>query len=382
MAATSGTLVGLAPVGCRNAELPRAGPGGDTRLDGFTAWLDARIPPLLAAHRVPGMSVALVRDGAIAWRRGYGFAAVDTRRAVTVDTIFEAQSMSKPVFAYLVMKLAEEQVLDLDRPLVAYAGAAKPIDDPRADRMTARHVLSHTSGMPNWRSGSAPLAMQFEPGAGWLYSGEAYAYLQAVVTDLVGHRRDEPCGTYEGDVRVCATDIDAVIGARVLTPFGMSASGYVWHAQWEQRAAMPHDAEGRQLPKAHPNAADAARYASAGGLHTTPSDYARFLIQVVAPRPADVARLQPASLRTMVTPVAAVPNDAAGSAWALGWQVFASDAGPVIAHGGNGKGFHAYAAASPDLESGCVTMTNGDNGWRLLGDLGLGKDMRRWLGAG
>lgn len=350
------------------------------RLDRFTAWLDERVPALLGAHHVPGLSLALIRDGAIVWRRGYGLAAVDSGLAVADETIFEAQSMSKPVFAYLVMKLAERGVLDLDTPLVTYAGTTPPVDDGRFVRVTARHVLSHTSGLPNWRLGSSPLAMQFEPGERWLYSGEAYSYLQSVVTRLVGHQFAEPCGTYEGGLGVCATDIAVVLGSRVLAPFGMTSSGYLWDPAWETRAAMPHDGHGRQWPKGHPNAADAARYAASGGLHTTPSDYARFLLEVIAPKSADDHRLMPASLKAMVTPMVALPDDDAHSSWALGWQVFPASAGPAIAHGGNGKGFHAFAGASISARSGFVAMTNGDNGWRVLGELGLGKDMRSWLG--
>ena len=356
-------------------------PAVDTRLDRFTGWLAQRVPALLATHHVPGFSVALIRDGEIAWRRGFGLAAVDSARAVTDDTIFEAQSMSKPVFAYLVMLLAERGVLDLDTPLVTYPGASRLVDDPRFDRVTARHVLSHTSGVPTWRSGATPLAMQFAPGERWLYSGEAYSYLQSIVTDLIGRRLPEPCGTYEGDLRVCATDIDVLLGERVLAPFGMTSSGYVWRPAWEARAAMPHDGTGRPLPKAHPSAADAARYASAGGLHTTPSDYARFLIEAMSPTDAGATHLTRTGLTTMVTPVIALPaGDAPASSWALGWQVFPTADGPVIAHGGNGRGFHAYAGASITARSGFVAMTNGDNGWRALGELGLPKDMRGWLG--
>ena len=88
---------------------------------------------------------------------------------------------------------------------------------------------------------------------------------------------------------MCATDIDELMKARLLVPFGMRSSGYVWNPAWERRVATPHDANGRLLPKGHPTAADAARYASSGGLHATASDYAKFLIEVITPKPADAS---------------------------------------------------------------------------------------------
>ena len=87
----------------------------------------------------------------------------------------KAQSMSKPVFAYVVMKLSEDGALDLDTPLTTYSRERLLVNDSRLDRITARHVLSHTSGLQNWRSASEPLSIHFTPGERWLYSGEGYS---------------------------------------------------------------------------------------------------------------------------------------------------------------------------------------------------------------
>jgi CubicO group peptidase (beta-lactamase class C family) len=326
------------------------------------------------------MAVVLIRDGAVAWQRAFGVASAGTGRSVDEATVFEAQSMSKPVFAYMVVKLAEAGTLDLDTPLTTYARERILPNDPRLDRITARHVLSHTSGLQNWRSATEPLSIHFAPGERWLYSGEGYAYLQSVVTALVGHPRSEPCSQYEGDVTVCATDIDEVMRTRLLDPFGMHSSGYVWDAAWEPRVAMPHDARGQVLRKRHPTATDAARYASSGGLHATAADYATFLLEVINPKPPDAYRLRPASRATMLTPAVTVPDDPGRTSWALGWQVFPTRAGDVIAHGGDGLGFHSFAGGSVSAGSGFVVMTNGDNGWQLLRELGIRERIGRWLG--
>ncbi len=289
--------------------------------------------------------------------------------------------MSKPVFAYAVLKLCERGVLDLDTPLTKYTPERPVSNDPRLDLITPRHILSHTSGFQNWRAAGEPLSIHFTPGDRWLYSGEGYSYLQSVVTRLTGHTDSAVCSTFEADLRVCATDIDAYMKAHVLVPFGMTSSGYVWDDAWAARVARPHDTKGMPLEKGHPAGTAAARYASSGGLHATPTDYARFLIEVIDPRPADAFRLTTDTLRIMTRPVVAVPDDPRGSSWALGWQVFPTDDGNVIAHGGDGQGFHSFAVASVSHRSAYVVMTNGENGWKLVQQLIAKDEIHRLLTA-
>jgi CubicO group peptidase (beta-lactamase class C family) len=91
---------------------------GDSAWHALIAHLEAQIPPLMTELLVPGVSLVLIRDGAIAWRRVFGVTDASTKRPVDTETIFEAASMSKPVFAYAVLKLCEKKVLALDTPLV------------------------------------------------------------------------------------------------------------------------------------------------------------------------------------------------------------------------------------------------------------------------
>lgn len=131
-----------------------------------------------------------------------------SKELVDNDTVFEAASTSKPVFAYAVMKLVEKGVIDLDTPLTHYTSERFLKGDPRLDLVTARHVLSHTSGFPNWRSAEG-LRLDFTPGEKWSYSGEGYSYLQSVVTHLTGHVNPKDCAKFEAGVKFCATDIDS-----------------------------------------------------------------------------------------------------------------------------------------------------------------------------
>lgn len=133
----------------------------------LTADLETQIPSLLAAAHVPGLSIAIVRDARVVWSRGFGVKNSISKAPVDTDTLFEAGSVSKTVFAYAVMKLGEKGLLDLDTPLTKYTSERWIKDDPRFNQITARHVLSHTSGLQNWRSTKERLRIHFAPGSQW-----------------------------------------------------------------------------------------------------------------------------------------------------------------------------------------------------------------------
>jgi CubicO group peptidase (beta-lactamase class C family) len=206
--------------------------------------LEKLVPRLLAEFHVPGLSIALIRDARIAWRRGFGFRDAEARIEVDNSTIFEAGSMSKPVFAYAVMKLCERRVIDLDAPLTKYTTEKFLPGDSRLDQITARRVLSHTTGFANWRSTEKPLKINFAPGEKFSYSGEGYHYLQSVITRLVGHTDSTHCGTFEEGYKVCASDFGDYMIANLLSPFGMTSSGYVWTEAIGKKMARPHDKNG------------------------------------------------------------------------------------------------------------------------------------------
>lgn len=344
---------------------------GSTDFAGDSTWakrvaqLDEQIIELMKRLRVPGVSVALIRDARLAWTKGFGVRDRSTGAPVNEATIFSAQSMSKPVFAYRVMKLCEQGVLNLDAPLTRYNSTIFVENDPRLTEITARRVLSHTSGLPNWRSKEDPLRINFQPGTKWLYSGEGYHYLQSVVTGLAGHTDDSQCGTFEEGYRVCATDFGEYMEANLLRPFGMKSSGYLWTEIPAKDLARPHDKDGKPLSQKAPTAVEVARYGSAGSLLTTATDYAKFLIEVMQPKPADDYRLNEASRREMLKPHIAAPLPFKAS-WGLGWQIWHLDKGDVVAHGGDFDGWHSQSAFSPERKAGFVILTNGENGIDMI----------------
>ena len=346
--------------------------------------LETEISDLMNAAQVPAVSIALVKDGALFWRRGFGVKDIRSKARVDENTTFEAASTSKPVFAYAVMKLHERGVLNLDTPLRKYTSERILEGDPRLDLITARHVLSHTSGLPNWRSKAQPMAIAFKPGEQWRYSGEGYSYLQAVVTRLTGSRVDQSaCGKFELGLQVCATNpvIDEYMQANVLRPFGMRSSGFMWTREMEENIAWGHDPKGQPLATSRkPAAAAVARYGMAGGLCTTPTDYSRFLMQVISPRPADAFRLTRASLAEMLRPH--VKHEPQRS-WALGWQVTHTDTGDFISHGGGNPGYSCFVAGSVARQTGYVIMTNSEeNGaFNVIAKLIAGDTLSGFLGG-
>ena len=353
----------------RDLNLQRAA-AGDWEF--WIADLEDQIHGLMGRVSVPGLSITVIRDAKLAWQGEFGFRNNESRVPVDSDTVFEAQSMSKPVFAYVVMKLCEKGTLDLDEPLINYTpidGLETPLtdhspevllkDDPRLALITARHILSHTAGFQNWRTEEEPLRIHFEPGEQFLYSGEGYSYLQSIVTFLAGQ------------------SIEPYMQANLFHPFEMTSSGYIWNDLFESRAALPHDSDGRPLDKFKPTEETVARYAAAGNLHTTATDYAKFLIEIIDPKPSDDFHLNRDSLAEMVRPHVAIPDDTYPSSWALGWEIQHAETGDLISHYGDNRGFHSFAVASLERGTGVVMMTNGENGAGVIDSLLLGDPIQR-----
>lgn len=333
------------------------------------ADLDKLIPQLLTETKTPGLSLAIIRDGKITWNKGFGVKDTTTGEPVDINTTFEAASISKTVFAYAVMKLYEKNVLNLDTPLSQYHPALFANGDQRLLTITARQALSHQTGLSDWRSQKDPMTFHFSPGTDFSYSGEGYYLLQTVVTHLVGKMYPEPCGTYENDLKVCATDIADYLKANILVPFGMTSSSYIWTEQLGKNAAAAHDSDEKMFPKNHQNASDMARYAAAGGLLTTAKDYSKFLIGLFEGKDYDPFRLSANSLSEMFRPQVKLQADQLideCTSWGLGWGIQELPTSNLIVHSGGQAGFRSLTMASLEKKSGFVALTNGDGGGNLV----------------
>lgn len=340
-------------LGAVDPESSRRAPGWDETI----ATIEQLTPRLMDELRVPGVSIALVRDGRLAWVKAWGVADSASRVPVTTETLFEAASMSKPVFAYAVLQLVDRGELTLDRPLAAWHAEPAFPDQPERRRITARMALSHTTGFPNWRKGDdetrGPLPLLFEPGARFGYSGEGIFYLQRVVETIT------------------AQPLDAWSRQALLAPLGLESTSFRWSEALDSRLATGHGDDGAPLPRARytrPNAAYT--------LITTPSDYARFLAAILAPERGAPWALSRRTRQAMLAhqveadarPPVQRPGQARGLAtfWGLGWGINTTPSGDIVYHSGaNQTGFRSYAQFSPARRSGLVIMINGTGGAEL-----------------
>ena len=292
---------------------------------------------LLAEHSTPGAAVGLVeaaeRTIVAAGTRGHD------RGPVTDDTLFAAASLTKPVFASGVMALVDDGMLELDQPLGELLPAPYVPGDERAASITARMVLSHTTGFPNWREGSddrvhppdGRLHLRWPPGTRWGYSGEGFSYLQLVIEQLTG----APIADY--------------LAAVVLGPLGMTDSTFVWPAADHPRLAIGHAEGGKARAPFRPPAAKAA----AGGLFTTAPDYLRFLDHCLV------------NQQRMFVPEVQIDDELA---WGLGWGIEIGEENAVW-QWGNDPGYKNFVIGSPAQRTGVVVFTNGDRGAEVYADV-------------
>ncbi|MGH7512642.1 MAG: serine hydrolase [Gemmatimonadales bacterium] len=301
-----------------------------------TAALTRDIPRLLRVSEVPGLAIAVVENGRVTWTRGFGTLNDGARTPVDTGTIFEAASLSKPVFAYIVLRLADRGELDLDRPLFQTLEYPRLARDKRYKRITARMVLSHGTGLPNW--GGETLTLQFDPGTAYGYSGEGFVFLQKVVEHATGRSLDE------------------LARREVFQPLGMTRSSFVWQGRFVGDAAYAKDWLWKVAP-AHRYTEGEAN--AAASLLTTAPDYARFVAAVLTGR-----GLSPGMWQAFLTPVR---ETGPGISMALGVRVENGPNGPIFYHSGNnGRRFTCYMTGDVATGVGLVYFTNASNGTSLV----------------
>ncbi len=295
--------------------------------------------PQIRKSGIPDVALAVFAHGSVT--TAYCTLGPDALRP---DAIFEAASLSKPVFAAAVLTLVESGRLDLDRPLYKYLpeyrhsenpfstnAATDVVTDPRIRQVTARTVLSHTAGLPNWARG--PLKFQSNPGARWSYSAEGYVYLQRVVETII----DNP--------------LDVFVKQAVLAPLGMKNSSFVWEPEYASWAVSGHAVDGRSSPIAH-----YPRAVAASTLYTTLNDYSRFISAMLAAQPGTPYKLEETQQ--------VVVSRGLSLGWGLG--VAMEDSSGSIFHWGANPGFQSMFFLQPGKQRGILFLTDSDNGLDLV----------------
>jgi CubicO group peptidase (beta-lactamase class C family) len=324
----------------------------------------AKLADRMAELGVPGVSIAVINDGAVEWARGFGVSRIGGA-AVTPETLFQAASISKPVAALGVLRLVQEGKLNLDTDVNQYLKSWKVPDNNFTSRskVTLRDLLTHTAGttvrgFPGYASNaSIPNAVQIlngaapantpqvvvdkVPGVSGRYSGGGYVIAQLLLEDVTGM----PFAPF--------------LSETILAPIGMTRSTFEQPLPSSRMAqvAMPHRPDGQPVlegPHVYPEMA-------ASGLWTTPSDLARYAIEVQRALTGKSSVLSAATARAMLTPGREQQQG-------LGPQIGGSKDQPFFNHSGSNVGYRCYFIAY-DNGDGAVLMTNSDRGDQLISEI-------------
>ncbi len=317
-------------------------------------------------HKVPGVSLAVISGGKIVWAGGFGVKEAGTNDSVSVTTLFQAASISKPVAATAMLRLVAEGKVALDTNVNSYLKSWKVPDNrfTTTEKVTLRRLASHSAGLtvhgfPGYEAGqpvptvvqvldgakpanTAAVRVDTTPGAIWRYAGGGTTVEQLLMTEVTG----EP--------------FPALMKRLVLDPVGMSSSTY-------------------EQPLPESRAADAARAyrgdgsmvkgrwhtyleMAAAGLWTTPTDLAKWALAIAAARAGTDTTLLP---RAVAEEMLTVQK----GSWGIGPSLNGSGRAFRFGHGGANEGYRAELLYYPEEGVGAAVMTNSDRGSALIQEL-------------
>lgn len=319
----------------------------------------------MATLHVHGVSIAVIHNGRIAWARGFGVERVGGP-PVTAETLFQAGSISKPVAALAALHLVQEGKLSLDenvnRELVGWK--VRPSLAAQGKPVTLRELLTHTAGMnvhgfPGYARGAPvpnvvevlngrrpantpAIVVESVPGSQWKYSGGGYTVMLKMVLDATR----EPFARFAHDT--------------IFAPIGMNHSTYrqPLPERFRGHAATPYNANGSPVP----GGAHTYPELTAAGLWTTPTDLARYAIEVQRSLHGEANHvLSQQMTREMLTP--------GKGHWGLGPSIGGSPSDPYFSHDGINDGFENLLVAYENSGDGAVVMTNAQGGLKLAHEI-------------
>ncbi len=338
-----------------------------------TTDIDHIVTSLMDSARVEGLSLAILNNNIPVYVKAYGYKNKPKNELLDTATVNYAASLSKAVFAVLVLKLHEEGLIDLDKPLYEYL--KKPISnyedfaelgkDENYKQITARMCLSHTTGLPNIRyidpiTGATDtvgnLKIYFKPGTRYAYSGEGIKFLQLVVEDITGK------------------NVEELAQAQIFKPLKMFRTGYIWHDNFDDNFAIGHLNDGRIIIKQKKTTPNAA-----GSLVTTISDFSKFIAGLLQGK-----LLQKKSFNEMLQPQISIhskyefptimdetttENDQIQLSYGLGWGLLKCEYGRAFFKEGHSDAWRNYNINFVDKGISIIIICNSENGEALFKEL-------------
>lgn len=312
--------------------------------------LDKAIVQAMKENKIPGLSIAIINKNELVYNNVFGVSNALTKTPLTKENFFEGASLSKPIFAYFVMKMAENGTIDLDKPLHEYLphpGIA-PESQEAYKLITARMVLAHQTGFPN-HANNQPITLAFEPGTGFMYSGEAYQYLAAIIGIKLG------IGFKDG--------LNKLFQKEVTQPLQMEHTTFVWSDYLENHKVFGHDADGNPTyNKPVKGKWNGKTFNAFSSVHSNAAEYAKFIIAMLKKE-----GLTQQSFNQMLHEQARFNDDnplkkeTNQTGWGLGFAQKPTKNGLMHLHTGNNHDFQSYAMFLPEQEYGIVLFTNCGN---------------------
>ena len=298
--------------------------------------------------------------------KSFGFRNKQEQKPLTENTVMYGASFTKSVFAYTVMQLVAEGIVDLDKPIYQYFPKPLPeyekyqdlASDERYKLITMRMLLSHTVGFPNFRflNPDEKLDIKFTPGTKYAYSGEGINLAQFVVEAIT------------------KKDVGEMMQERVFKPFGMTRTSMMWDEKFRDDLAIGYDE--KEQPLGHKQRGGVR---AAGSMDTTISDFARFMEALmqgkgITKRAKEIMlspqiQIYSKTQFPTLSPETTEENRAIKLAYGIGWGLFQTPHGKAYFKEGHDDGWENHVVAFPDKKIALVLMANSSNGDSIFKEL-------------
>lgn len=310
-----------------------------------TENFDREISRMMDDFRIPGLSLAIIEDNKIAYHHNYGVKKEGEEEKVNEHTVFQGCSNSKSYLVFVAHQLADEGKLDLDKPLYTYREHDRLQHDQRYKSITARMVLSHSSGIENWQGNNQgdTLEILSEPGSTYVYSGEGYNYLSLVIKDILKQNYKK------------------YIKQRVIKPLGLENSYLRFKKKYRylnQKKSPWNFAYGHSPNGEYRSVVNKWAWPASGNQFTA-EDYAKLVIATF-----DTSHLSVQRIKELKEPLAKAGED---MYYGPGFELILSPNDTIIAQGGNNSGYKNWIFYSANSNRGFVFMATSDRG-ELIAD--------------